>query len=306
MRGIKTITVLPFELQYKPDTFGKKAGSAALDILGLEYTADRYKLGKFITVQIIKELAAYGFYEVIDYSNANIDTLPDIVGYTLQSKGNYKSKNKRVPDAFIGGEIKTFSVDKHKEWETEENKDGEKKKVQYYYTDVALEIPYIVLRSSDSKILLKESQQKSSGEKDTGKYYPSEYAIAEDIVKKSVKTIVGKIHPRQTVASYELEKDKSDDPRMEIADKFVKNNNYAAALPYYQTVYKETGNEAAGYNAAILLDATGEYSQAVNAIENFINSITDPKIRTKAVDQLVRMHNDIQDRKLMESYLQGE
>ena len=58
-------------------------------------------------------------------------------------------------------------------------------------------------------------------------------------------------------------KDKTDDPRMEQADELVKGRIYDAALDLFLEVWDDTGNPAAGFNAAILYEITGDLDTAI-------------------------------------------
>jgi hypothetical protein len=65
-------------------------------------------------------------------------------------------------------------------------------------------------------------------------------------------------------------KDKMKDPRMEQADELVKGKLYDAALEIFLDVWQDTGNVAAGFNAAILYEITGDLERAIAQMKELV------------------------------------
>ena len=119
---------------------------------------------------------------------------------------------------------------------------------------------------------------------------PSAYEIIENDLDSLVKQIMKELEPYDEQIELKLMSDKSKNPDMELAKKYVENNLIEKALDKYQEVYTETGMFEAGYNAAILYEAYGDLQTAKTIMTRLVDATGDKK----AVSALANINYEIQ------------
>lgn len=80
-------------------------------------------------------------------------------------------------------------------------------------------------------------------------------------------------------------KDAMKDPRMETADRLVKDANYKQAIDLYYDIWYDTENVAAGYNAAILFEVHGQIDKAISLMKEVARKTGNPK----AIQEVARL-----------------
>jgi len=285
MSGIKTITVVPLELRYAPDSTGKKLVNVLWSALGASYSQDKFTTAQFLTSEFVRYIQAANLYTVVPYTDKLLTSVPVQV------------------DAFLTGEITDLTVSDDSSW-VKEKRNGIETKVTYYTRSVRLEVSYSIVRAKDNVILFQDKRYY------TQKSDKTEYKLALPAVQtlsvvaatKIVATIGRVIAPWTSFETYELEKDKLKDPRMETAQGFVENSMFDRALTTYADIYNTTGNPAAGYNAAILLDITGDTKQAIKVLEGLLNNTTDSNLKNKIIKQMARMQGKADEQQTLRNY----
>ena len=80
-------------------------------------------------------------------------------------------------------------------------------------------------------------------------------------------------------------KDKSKNPNMKYANELVKNGQINLAKEEYLKIYNQTGQIEAGYNAARLMEAQGNYEEA-EALMSEIFYISNNKKASRALNDI--------------------
>ncbi|MBN1836443.1 MAG: hypothetical protein JW820_11375 [Spirochaetales bacterium] len=96
---------------------------------------------------------------------------------------------------------------------------------------------------------------------------PSAEKMFQEIIEEFMPAMAKQLAPYQVRETRTLMKDKMDDLRMEQADELVKGRLYDAALELYLEIWDDTANPAAGFNAGILYEITGDLDSAVAQME---------------------------------------
>lgn len=267
MQGVKSIMVTPFEPSGNLNLAQQVGGRLLFGNHAVNEEQYRHNMAKFFTNNLASYIKNSELYKSIPYSD-----------------------DKQGTDAYISGEVTKFSFSKSKQ-----NKNSSSNEAG----SVEMTVYYFIKRVSDSKVLWVQTIIDSY--EVAGKMTSLD---AEKLAGIILTKMVRAITPYQTIKQYNLEKDKSGDSNMKVADELVKNNMYDKALSRYQSVYEKTGNEVAGYDAALLLDATGNTSGAIDAMNALLNKATDFNLQKKIIQQLSRMNEDIKEQELMRSYSQ--
>lgn len=92
---------------------------------------------------------------------------------------------------------------------------------------------------------------------------PSLSSLYRPLITSIANEIRSQLAPRMVREYRFMEKDKSGSVEMKRADYAVKDGEYRTALNLYLSIWKETGNYAAGYNAAILYEVIGQLEKAI-------------------------------------------
>jgi len=277
MSGIKTITVVPLELKYSPDSVEKKLVNVLWSSLGANYSQDKFATAKVLTTEFARYIQAAGPYTFVIYSDRLLNSEPPKV------------------DAFVTGEITDLIVNDDRDNATE-RRNNRDVKVTYYTRSVKLVVAYIIMRSSDSAVLFQETRYytQTSDRAESKLFLPSVQKLAAIAASRIASNIKNAITPWTSFETYTLEIDKSKNPKMETAKNLVENRMFDKALAIYADVYNATGNPAAGYNAAILLDLSGDTQQAIQIMNELLNSVTDSSFQKRIIAQIARMQDEQQ------------
>ena len=291
MKGVKTITVVPFELQYNPDSTGKKLANVLWSALGASYNQDTFTTAQFLTSEVIRYVQGTGLYNVMLYSEKLF------------------TASKPQIDAFITGEILELSVNDDSEVVTEarKNKKGveENIKITYYTRSVKLKVTYKIVRVSDNKVIYEATRSATTNSERSDRRYglASVERLAKQAVSKIVAGISKEIAPWTSSITYQLEQDKMKDSKMQLAQEYVLNSMFDRALETYVEVYNATGNPAAGYNTAILLDIMGDPSYALEVMEGLLETTQDATLQKKIIQVLPQMQGNLEDQQKLQDYL---
>jgi mono/diheme cytochrome c family protein len=134
--------------------------------------------------------------------------------------------------------------------------------VTVYERSVTVKISYQILHTRDGSSIgqgtKSATSSKSSNEDRSKLASPSE--LEAKIINTPLKELAGEMVPSERKISLTLAKndatDKTAKTQMSEANKLVKAKDYKAAVAAYGKIYAQYGNFAAGYNQALLTEAT--------------------------------------------------
>jgi hypothetical protein len=98
-------------------------------------------------------------------------------------------------------------------------------------------------------------------------------SLIDDFMPKMAKQLA----PYQVREHRTLMRDKTKDPLMEQADDLVKGKVYDSALEIFLDIWQQNGNVAAGFNAAILYEVTGQLDMAISQMKSVVDRTADKK-----------------------------
>lgn len=100
-------------------------------------------------------------------------------------------------------------------------------------------------------------------------------------VDSIIKLIARQIAPYEVTERRYLKKDKMKDDRMKQADEFVKGGIYEKAFNIFMTIWEDSSNPAAGYNAAIMMEVMGDIDGAIAMMETVMDSYPEQDIMSE-------------------------
>jgi hypothetical protein len=300
MQGVEKITVMPFEFTYK-----KSVGFDIIDSL----------LSTFFTMLLgggSNSAKTEADQNIADYINEAIKkmivketalVLIDQKELLRSDAANYSS----VIDIYIAGQISKYRTVDHLTKVNITNSKGEKNTVTRTDRSVTLEFTYRIVRVSDGFVLkefeAQETESSSEGGNEVPKYLESSYALATKIIDKKIDKLPHYFAPWILYERRELMKDEAKDKRMKEAKRHAEKGNYNHALEIYHTVYMETGNTSAGYNAAIMAEALGNTGDAIEIMKKLVdNARYTGDYWRKAEYYLEQLVKNVADAELLEIY----
>jgi hypothetical protein len=244
------------------------------------------------------------------YSFINPDTLKNI------DRANYLE----YVDVFIVGRI--TNVESGSRRSTKEEKDGDKVKTKIYVTrTVSVSIEYKYIRAMNNEVLgeFKKTESASETVEDSkessddssewwvklllGIFFPKRTTrdkIEEAAVVKFAYDMNREIFPWTTLEKKKIQESAvKKDEMMNKAKKMVKRKKYFDALMLYKKIYEETGGIAAAYNTAILLEANGQFTDALVLLEDMDSKLLEtglnsPPFMEKEIAALKKLITDLE------------
>jgi hypothetical protein len=147
-------------------------------------------------------------------------------------------------------------------------------------------IGYQVVRARDNSLIGHGSQTastKSSGVTDRSKL-PAASTLEAKIINGPLTAFANEMVPVQKSLTLTMAKDDSKDKeaknQMSAAEKLVKAKDYSAAAASYGKTYAQYGNFAAGYNQALLTEATEGTAAAIKLMEALSEKTKNPEAQT--------------------------
>jgi hypothetical protein len=217
-------------------------------------------------------------------------------------------------DVYITGQITNVTSDDKRE--TKEENNGDKTETKIYITRTAtVDIEYKYIRAINNEILrvLKKTEKHSVTFDDyrrAKKWWanllldilvpkgPSSERVAEDAIAKFSRDMIREIAPWTGTEEKRIEKSTNKDKRFKEAQKLVRQKRYFFALVLYKSIYEETGSVVAGYNMALLLQANGQFKDALELLENL-----DEKILKTGINTPPFIKNEIENiKKLLDEF----
>lgn len=275
LNGAETISVLPFQINDK----GNITQNIAVigDVITFFNTLDNYSNGS---------------YDVADYLTRSLEQRISGSDYLSlvysQAVKSAIDNGKRAPcDVYLTGVVSSY---KNEIVQTSRSvkENGETKKVPYYYREVSFSLTYQIVDSATNRIIASRTEDilAHSAEEELQEDLPDAMRTIKPKLDEAVQKIMKQIQPYSETKYIALLKDKTKDPDMKTADKYAKNGLLTSARDLYLRLYQTRGYFEAGYNAAIILEAQGNYREAYEEMQDLVFKYND----RRAVSAL----NDIQ------------
>jgi len=242
------------------------------------------RIADYTTQSLLEALKNTGYFELVDSRGV----VRALAGADKSSINAVQVGQKAGVKAIVVGKI----------GEIKDTNTGVMIKVDVMYRVItdALALSYRVLDTSNGVILATKtfSDTRTQEIVDNGKTEPLAFGDqCKDMVNGWIPQITRQLAP-YTVTEYRtLMNDKAKDPDMKVADELVKKSSYAKALALFLQVWESTGNPAAGVNAAIMYDVTGDMDQALSLLQTVIDKSPNPTA-IEEMDRLKRAKADAQ------------
>ena len=287
LNGAKTIAILPF----KPCSYYR------------EYNTE-VSLGRKILVN--------SFYQIFEIKDPNeqmaIDSLRTQIERGLLDSPYIKlvssdaverslQKGTLNPaDVYLTGEVTYFDVSDSRGEERRQVKAArgdqlaEYAIVPYWRREVEMAFRYQIVDSTTEKVIsYREFRCNRVSSKYESRYsLPGAYSIIESDIKASARTILKELQPYVVTKSITLleskTKDKELKARMKAADDMADDSRISQASDEFQKIYDETGLVEAGYNAAILQEALGNFSEAERRMTQVYQEHPDSRVAKGLAD----------------------
>ncbi|MBQ0166965.1 MAG: hypothetical protein KBT02_07665 [Treponema sp.] len=288
LNGAETIAVLPFQITEK----GNLAQNVTI-------------IGDVITFFNELEYKSNGAYDIADYLThqleqgiADSDYLSLVYSDAVKSALN---NAKKAPcDVYLTGIISSYNTEIVKTMHTvKEN--GESLKIPYYYREVGFTLTYQIVDSATNRIITSKTEDvyKNSDEIEDPEELPDAYQTIKPTLNEIVYNIMKKIQPYTETKSISLLKDKTKDPDMKAADKYVKNGLLDYARKLYLDIYETRGYFEAGYNAAVILEAQGNFKEAYEEMNDLVQKYHD----SRAISALKDIQYEIDSKNTLQKQL---
>ena len=163
-------------------------------------------------------------------------------------------------------------------------------------------ISYEIIDAETREIIYSttENYEKSSSEYKDPRDLPSASSLAKSSITSYSSKLMKKIAPYTVHREISMMKDKSKNTNMKLANEFIKNGQINLAKEEYLEVYKQTGLLEAGFNAARLLEAQGNYEEA----EKIMFEIYQKTANKKAFNTLNDIRYEIRAAKKLQAQLE--
>jgi hypothetical protein len=286
MSGNRVVAVLDFRYPVKDKTItGKDLLEWAISKLtGLDLPKEmsvEQKVADHTTSQVIMTLLNTGYFQLVS---------PQEVAQAMQ--GGISSSTTAVDigkavkaQAIVNGELYLLD-DKDQQW-VEERKitDANTGEEQTVYVKmikrtVWVGMTYQVVNTATGNVVASRSFQNQAStdrELEDKRDLPDVEDMYKRLVNLFMPQMAKQLAPYQVREHRTLMRDKTKDPRMEQADELVKGRVYDSALEIFLNVWQGNGNVAAGYNAAILYEVTGQLDTAIEQMKNVVDATADSK-----------------------------
>jgi len=281
--GIKKIAVLPF---------GFAGESTTAD--PLEAAFNRYSSAyrwRTRLEQQVSSMLTDGVTDALMKSGAF-----SIVGASEVSRYVTSGQNPAaVVDGYVIGEVSFLAPDSRSGYEDVKGSDGIVRSTYVVHKTMTLEYSVKVFRASDG-VLMGHTRQ--SGKTEAVAYgdnahttVTSDYDMAKTIINSTFYAVAKSIAPYQVTEYRTLATDETKNELMKQADELVEKKMYAEALKIYRNVYAADKNFAAAFNAAILVEISGDMPGAIREMEALAQETQD----SRAVNELARMKQTLAD-----------
>jgi hypothetical protein len=99
--------------------------------------------------------------------------------------------------------------------------------------------------------------------------------LAEAAVLSFAGTLSQELGPWTATEKRTIKRGSGNNPQVTEAGKLIGQNDYAGALEIYNDIYERTGSVFFGYNTAVLLEATENYTEALNLLKSLDKKLSE-------------------------------
>jgi hypothetical protein len=286
MSGNRVIAVLDFRYPVKGTTIsGKDLLQWAISKLtGLDLPRElsvEQKVADYTTNQVILTLLNTGYFQLVS---------PQEVAQAMQ--GGISSSTTAVDigkavkaQAIVNGDLYRLEA-KDQEWTDERTitdaDTGQEQKVTVpmIRRTVWVGMSYQVVNTATGNVVASrsfENQTSTDRELEDKRSLPDVEDMYTGLIDNFMPKMAKQLAPYQVREHRTLMRDKTKDPRVEQADDLVKGKVYDSALDIFLEVWQQNGNVAAGFNAAILYEVTGQLDMAIKQMRSVVDRTSDKK-----------------------------
>jgi len=294
MGNMKTIAILNFgypalgygdatvELIIR-DTIGRYLGVSSVR------NSEQESVAKYATDRFISLLIDTNYFTILDPTNiegaiitANkISLSPVELGQVLGA------------DALLTGSITYLNT--NVDTQRNANKDKKTGKVTYtttYTKKAELQLSYRILNAQTGQLVATKQfgGETSSSASEYGDL-PDNRKMYQSILDSILRPVPRQLVPYKVTEYRALMTDETKDPEMQKLDELTKKKFYQDALNGYLAVWKNKQNVAAGYNAAIMREITGDIDGAIALMTEVANTTKNEK----ALKEIDRLKNSKQE-----------
>jgi len=286
MSGNRVIAVLDFRYPVKDKSIsGKDLLQWAISKLtGLSLPNElnvEQRVAKYTTDQVILTLLNTGYFQLVS---------PQEIAQAMQ--GGISSSTTAVDigkavkaQAIVNGDLYILDVE-DKEWTDERTiTDAGTGQEQTVYVPmirrtVWVGMSYQVVNTATGNVVASrsfESQSSTDRELENKRDLPDVEEMYTSLIDDFMPKMAKQLAPYQVREHRTLMRDKTKDPRMEQADDLVKGKVYDSALEIFLDIWQQNGNVAAGFNAAILYEVTGQLDMAISQMKSVVDRTAEKK-----------------------------
>ena len=286
MSGNRVIAVLDFRYPVKDKSIsGKDLLQWAISKLtGLSLPSElnvEQRVAKYTTDQVIVTLLNTGYFQLVS---------PQEVAQAMQ--GGISSSTTAVDigkavkaQAIVNGDLYILDAE-DKEWTDERTiTDAGTGQEQTVYVPmirrtVWVGMSYQVVNTATGNVVASrsfESQSSTDRELENKRDLPDVEEMYTSLLDDFMPKMAKQLAPYQVREHRTLMRDKTKDPLMEQADDLVKGKVYDSALEIFLDIWQQNGNVAAGFNAAILYEVTGQLDMAISQMKSVVDRTADKK-----------------------------
>lgn len=267
LNGAKSISVLPFQTSDSKNL--EETGNNLIDVINvLAYIFDssdpeETNSAEYLTDKLEQKLSSSSYLSLVASSTV---------------KSALESKKKPPVDVYLTGKFKNF--DYHTDTTvTKETKNEKTYYTTHYTKTVSTTVVYQIVNAKTNEVIGYRSVDlsKTSNSYDDKTSLPHAYDLIKDELDRLTTRILREIQPYEETKYLSLLKDKTKNPELKTANELAKNGLIAESEAKYYSVYKSTGDFAAGYNAALLLQAEGKLADAKSLMTELVNTTGDKR-----------------------------
>lgn len=246
-----SIAILPFQTGITDSHAGSGNVNIIIDVLNnsskpTSSVTGESSIANYVTTGLTSKFATSPYFKLVDAS---------VVTAAINN-------GREIPvDLYITGVISGYQ-ERIETYEVAEND------IQYYLT-VEFSIVYQIVDSHTYQVLAYRTVDVD--EVSTNEYSKSDLPSPLSLVKSRLDSFISQVdkefHPYTVTRSLTLLKDKEKHPDFKMANEYAKKGNLLQSEELFYSIYKSTGNFAAGYNAALLMQANGRLEDGRDLLE---------------------------------------
>jgi hypothetical protein len=285
MAANRVVAVLDFRYPVDTTISGKDLLQWAINKLtGLQIPTEvgvEEKLAEYTTSRVIRTLLNTGYFQLVSPQEIAQRMQGDLGASTTAMDIGQAVKAQAIVD----GELYLLEVN-DEQWTDERTvtdaDTGEEQTVdvRMIKRTARVGMTYQVVNTATGNVVASRSfQSQNSEDRELANRWdlPEVEDMYQEIVDSFMPQMAKQLAPYQVLEHRTLMRDKSKDPRLEQADDLVKGRIYDSALEIFLQVWRENGNVAAGYNAAILYEVTGQVDMAIDQMRSVVDRTADKK-----------------------------